>query len=128
MQTDTVNSPEPDLEAMLASLPARHELCSLGVDIDAANVMLLDPNVDQEDKKAQFRHWASRYQPCMFGRLGAGGIAGIHYDPCSTRLNWPLHRTAHGCWQPAIRFAICSWSNMPRWRYDLGELAWAPRA
>ena len=82
MQTDTVNSPEPDLEAMLASLPARHEPCSLGVDIDAANVMLLDPNVDQEDKKAQFRQWASRYQPCMFGRLGARGTAGIHYDIC----------------------------------------------
>ena len=111
METDTVNSPAPELEAMMASLPARCEPGSLGEDIDAANLMLLDPNMDQEDKKARFRQWASRYQPCMFGRLGARGFAGIHYDIC-----W------------IDRAAICKGRTHVKQMIQQARLAWKERA
>ncbi|HTP38830.1 MAG TPA: hypothetical protein VMI92_04585 [Steroidobacteraceae bacterium] len=114
MRAAKVDSPAPDLEALLASLGAGLEKGSLGPDIDAANVELLDPAVAPQDKQRRFRQWASRYQPCMFGRLGALGLAGIRYDMCwldratlcrgrahvrqliqQARLEWK-ERAAHG--------------------------------
>jgi hypothetical protein len=72
----------PDLPALLAELAAGSEPVSLGADIDAANEALLDPDMAVEEKQQRFRQWASRYQPCMFGRLGSKGLVGLRYDMC----------------------------------------------
>lgn len=82
MEPDNEISRVPDLAAMLAKLATSSEPVSLGADIDTANVALLDPGVGVEEKQRRFRQWASRYQPCMFGRLGSKGVAGIRYDIC----------------------------------------------
>jgi hypothetical protein len=71
-----------DLPEILSALGRRSERASLGADIDAANGILLDPAIDPEEKKGRFRQWARRHQPCLFGRLGAKGAAGVHYDMC----------------------------------------------
>jgi hypothetical protein len=71
-----------DLTEILSNLGRYSETTSLGPDIDMANVELLDPAVDPEVKKARFRQWARRHQPCLFGRLGAKDSAGVHYDMC----------------------------------------------
>ncbi|MFC3163524.1 hypothetical protein [Ciceribacter thiooxidans] len=61
----------------------RHEPdTSFGADIDAANAELLDPLKSREDRCAAFLNWASRHQPCLFGRLGARGMQGIGIDVC----------------------------------------------
>ena len=82
MKMDSTRLAPGDLPEILSALGRRSEAVSLGADIDAANEVLLDPAVDPEDKKARFRQWARRHQPCLFGRLGAKGAAGVHYDMC----------------------------------------------
>jgi hypothetical protein len=82
MHCDTPAMPVSDLDQMLASLPAAASPHSLGPDIDEANRVLLDPAAAVPAKITRFRQWASRFQPCMFGRMGARGLAGIHYDVC----------------------------------------------
>ncbi len=74
--------PATDLDELLASIPGVGAAISQGQDIDEANAVLLDPLVDNDMKIARFRKWASRYQPCMFGRLGAKGLRGVRYDVC----------------------------------------------
>jgi hypothetical protein len=76
------DSPCYDLEELLKALPAVSRSASLGRDIDEANAVLLDPSIPDELKIARFRSWASRHQPCMFGRLGAKSVGGIRYDCC----------------------------------------------
>jgi hypothetical protein len=76
------NQPTTDLNVLLASIPGALLTTGQGPDIDDANVVLLDPTIDDEAKIARFRKWASRFQPCMFGRLGAKGLRGIRYDFC----------------------------------------------
>jgi hypothetical protein len=71
-----------DLSEMLSALGCPSGAISLGADIDTANVELLDPAIDPEAKKLRFRQWARRHQPCLFGRLGAKGVAGVQYDIC----------------------------------------------
>jgi hypothetical protein len=71
-----------DLLELLEALDSRCEGVNLGADIESANAELLDPTVDPEEKKMLFRRWARRHQPCFFGRLGAKGSAGVHYDIC----------------------------------------------
>jgi hypothetical protein len=73
--------PATDLDELLATI-SRTSGISQGPDIDEANALLLDPTVDDDSKIARFRKWASRFQPCMFGRLGAKGLRGIRYDFC----------------------------------------------
>ena len=74
--------PTTDLDVLLASIPGAPATTGQGPDIDDANVVLLDPTVEDDIKIARFRKWASRFQPCMFGRLGARGLRGIRYDIC----------------------------------------------
>jgi hypothetical protein len=71
-----------DVLQLLEALGSHSEGIGLGADIDSANVALLDPAVEPEEKKRLFREWAKRHQPCLFGRLGAKGAAGVHYDIC----------------------------------------------
>ena len=55
---------------------------SYGDDIDTANAVLLDPQKSHEERHAAFLAWASRYQPCLFGRLGSREMQGIGIDMC----------------------------------------------
>jgi hypothetical protein len=71
-----------DLDELLGSIPDVVCTRSLGQDIDDANAVLLDPSIGDDWKIARFRQWASRFQPCMFGRLGAKGLCGIRYEFC----------------------------------------------
>jgi hypothetical protein len=82
MRTDSAGQGTEDLPQILSALGSRNEPISLGADIDNANASLLDPAIDPEEKKKRFRQWARRHQPCLFGRLGAQGAAGVHYDIC----------------------------------------------
>jgi hypothetical protein len=82
MRMDSTSPGAADLPQILATLGSRYEATSLGADIDTANAVLLDPAIDPEEKKLRFRQWARRHQPCLFGRLGAQGVAGVHYDIC----------------------------------------------
>ncbi|MGA3156658.1 MAG: hypothetical protein ABSE43_03715 [Steroidobacteraceae bacterium] len=82
MARDVAVSPCHDLEELLRTVPAVPTSASLGQDIDEANAVLLDPSIRDELKIARFRSWASRHQPCMFGRLGAKNVGGIRYDCC----------------------------------------------
>jgi hypothetical protein len=82
MNPATPNHPATDLQDRLASIPGVSNPTGLGQDIDEANAVLLDPTIAQDRKIARFRQWASRFQPCMFGRLGAKNLAGIRYDIC----------------------------------------------
>jgi len=82
MRLESAKPAAVDLPELLAALGSQSEAISLGMDIDNANIELLDPTVDPEVKKRLFRLWARRHQPCLFGRLGAKGAAGVHYDIC----------------------------------------------
>lgn len=97
MRSESAYPAAADLPELLAALGSHGEAISLGADIDEANIGLLDPQVDQEVKKRLFREWARRNQPCLFGRLGAKGAAGVHYDICwidrAALLQGSLHVT-----------------------------------
>jgi hypothetical protein len=71
-----------DLDELLASVPQAGSGTSFGPDIDDANQVLLNPDIADDTKIERLRRWASRFQPCMFGRLGAKGLRGIRYDIC----------------------------------------------
>ncbi len=82
MRMDSTTLVAADLPEILSALGSRGGAVSLGADIETANAELLDPAIDPEEKKSRFRQWARRHQPCLFGRLGAKGAAGVHYDIC----------------------------------------------
>jgi hypothetical protein len=82
MGMDSTRPATADLSEILSASGRCSEAMSLGADIDSANVELLDPAIDPETKMLRFRQWARRHQPCLFGRLGAKGIAGVQYDIC----------------------------------------------
>jgi hypothetical protein len=82
MRHPTPHTPTTDLGELLSSVPGASRTSGLGQDIDEANAVLLDPAIPEDRKIARFRQWASRFQPCMFGRLGAKNLAGIRYDIC----------------------------------------------
>ncbi len=74
--------PEIPQSALQAVIGGPYEPTSLGPDIDDANAVLLDPAIHDGIKIERLRRWASRHQPCMFGRLGSKGLGGIQYDCC----------------------------------------------
>lgn len=55
---------------------------SLGPDIDMAHQTILDPCSSKQVRSQAFFDWASRNQPCLFGRLGSKGLRGIGIDIC----------------------------------------------
>lgn len=82
MGMDSATPATGELQEILFAMDRHSEATTLGADIDAANAQLLDPAIDPDEKKMRFRQWARRHQPCLFGRLGAQGAAGVHYDIC----------------------------------------------
>ena len=82
MKMDSTRPATVDISGILSNPGGCGEPVSLGADIDAANLVLLDPAIDQQVKEMRFRQWARRHQPCLFGRLGAKGAAGVQYDIC----------------------------------------------
>jgi len=82
MPCATASEPTDDLERLLASTPCMAPAASFGADIDEANQVMLNPDCTDECKIARLRMWASRFQPCMFGRLGAKNLGGIRYEIC----------------------------------------------
>jgi hypothetical protein len=89
------NSPCDDLEKLLSSVPLVAGSTSLGADIDEAHTVLLDPSIGVAGKIARFRSWASRNQPCMFGRLGAKSVGGIRYEFCWIDREDLIHGSPH---------------------------------
>lgn len=55
---------------------------SLGEDIDEAHIHLLDKSIGEAEKRARLLDWIARFQPCLFGRVGAKGARGIVLDVC----------------------------------------------
>jgi hypothetical protein len=82
MQGAPVADRSTDLESLLAGGPVADGPESFGADMDEAHRVLLDGGASAERKEACLRQWASRHQPCLFGRLGARGLRGIQYDCC----------------------------------------------
>jgi hypothetical protein len=127
----SASSPTTDLDELLASVPDTPYGGSLGPDIDDANLLLLDPAVGDEAKIARFRKWASRFQPCMFGRLGARGLRGIKYDFCwinradiSKGSAHVAHKVQQARWQWKLR-AADGYSHGFLIMFNAPELAYA---
>lgn len=55
---------------------------SFGQDIDVAHQEIFSSGNSSESTRQSFLKWVSRYQPCLFGRLGAKGQRGVAYDLC----------------------------------------------
>ncbi len=82
MTCSHANLPQVNLAASLSAIPMLDPHVSFGADIDETHRVLLDPAVAVVDKEARLRQWLNRFQPCMFGRLGARSRQGIRYDMC----------------------------------------------
>ena len=65
-----------DVISNLPQLPGDHDF---GDDINKIHSKLLN-TVDNHERHEMLLTWLSRYQPCMFGRLGAKEAKGISYD------------------------------------------------
>ena len=98
-----------DLEELLRDLPQLPAEFSFGKDVDEANAVLLSDTVAEADKEACFRRWASRFQPCLFGRLGAKRSNGIAYDICWITESDLLWGSAHV--EQKIQRARRSWKD-----------------
>lgn len=72
----------PSLNDLVKDLDQHETDVSFGQDIDATHREIFSIGNDSESAKRSFLKWASRYQPCLFGRLGAKGQRGIAYDIC----------------------------------------------
>jgi hypothetical protein len=70
------------LDDIIGSLDAYPEEMSLGRDIDAVHRVMFGSGADQQVCHKAFTDWVARYQPCLFGRLGAKGSKGVSYDVC----------------------------------------------
>ncbi|WP_188914383.1 hypothetical protein [Salinarimonas ramus] len=67
---------------MLDALPRPASPLSFGADIDAAHEVVLDTERPREERLDALLAWASRYQPCLFGRVAARGLRGIGIACC----------------------------------------------
>jgi hypothetical protein len=132
MKTDPTGLEAAHLPDILSALGRCSEAGSQGTDIDAANAVLLDPDIDPEAKKLRFRQWARRHQPCLFGRLGANGVAGVHYDICwidraaLCRGSQWVSRTIQQAREQWKRRAACGLSHGFLIMFNAPELAFLP--
>jgi len=67
------------LTEVIASLPQLPDDHDFGDDITELNHQILDTS-DNVKRHKMLLNWLARYQPCMFGRLGAKEAKGIAYD------------------------------------------------
>ncbi|HEY8052652.1 MAG TPA: hypothetical protein VIE42_07580 [Steroidobacteraceae bacterium] len=95
MTCPNANLPQVNLAASLTAVPLLDAHISFGEDIDDAHRILLDPAVPVVDKESRLRQWLHRFQPCMFGRLGARDRQGIRYDMCWITRDDVLQGTVH---------------------------------
>lgn len=70
------------LDQIIDSLDLYPDEMSLGRDIDEVHKVMFGGGADQKACQEAFLGWASRYQPCLFGRLGAKGSKGVAFDVC----------------------------------------------
>jgi hypothetical protein len=70
------------LDDIIDSLDTYPEAMSFGRDIDAVHRVMFDGEPDRQGSQKAFADWVARYQPCLFGRLGAKGSKGVSYDMC----------------------------------------------
>jgi hypothetical protein len=70
------------LDDITSSLELYPEGMSLGEDIDAAHRAMFEKEADEKAGYNAFMDWAARYQPCLFGRLGARETKGVSFDVC----------------------------------------------
>ncbi|MGJ3264273.1 MAG: hypothetical protein ACFE0R_13655 [Salinarimonas sp.] len=78
----SLTQPERSLDQLLANSDVFDDQVSFGDDIDRAHEVLLDETRSHQERCDRFLEWASRYQPCLFGRLGARKTMNISYDIC----------------------------------------------
>ncbi|MFT4277759.1 MAG: hypothetical protein QM576_15520 [Rhodopseudomonas sp.] len=72
----------PPLNDLLDCADINQPDTSYGQDIDIANATMLDPLKTHQERCSAFLSWASRHQPCLFGRFGAREMQGIGIDVC----------------------------------------------
>ncbi len=70
------------LQSLLNDLDVYDPGISFGSDIDATHAEMFDSTTSSACKKQAFLNWVARYQPCLFGRMGAKGVRGIGIDMC----------------------------------------------
>lgn len=70
------------LEEIIDSLETYAEDMSFGRDIDAVHRVMFDSGADHQARDKAFLDWVARYQPCLFGRLGARRSKGVTFDLC----------------------------------------------
>jgi len=70
------------LDEIIASLDIYPEDMSFGRDIDAVHQLMFGGDADEAASRKALLDWLARYQPCLFGRLGARGAKGVNFDLC----------------------------------------------
>jgi hypothetical protein len=70
------------LNDIIDSLEPYPDDMSLGADIDAVHRAMFEQDADDEAAYNALIAWSARYQPCLFGRLGARSAKGVSYDVC----------------------------------------------
>jgi hypothetical protein len=79
MLLDNTQARNDQLAEVIASLPQLPDDHDFGDDITELNRQILGAS-DNGERHKLLLTWISRYQPCMFGRLGAKKAKGIAYD------------------------------------------------
>lgn len=72
----------PSLNDLMEELDQHEADISFGQDIDVAHKEIFSSGNSSESTEQSFLKWISKYQPCLFGRLGAKGQRGVAYDLC----------------------------------------------
>lgn len=78
----TANLSSRSLNELIEELDQHEADISFGQDIDIAHKEIFSSGNNSDSAGQSFLRWVSRYQPCLFGRLGAKGQRGVAYDLC----------------------------------------------
>lgn len=82
ISVDDGSERQESLWDIIDSLETYPDDFSFGKDIDDAQQTLFAQGVSESECCEAFLKWASRHQPCLFGRLGAKESKGVAYDIC----------------------------------------------
>lgn len=105
------------LDEIIGSLDLYPPDTSFGPDIDNVHRAMFEPGADEQACHKAFITWAARYQPCLFGRLGAREAKGVSFDVCwitsSDIQAGDLHVTAkiqaaRRAWKDRASEGLCS--------------------